>query len=296
MNDIKTRLQQIPKEIQELLEAILSELAAIDNVQAIVLGGSYSTGMATETSDLDIGIYYFESEPFDISTIQGIAGKYAHDSSPTVTGFYEWGPWVNGGAWIHTQHGKVDFIYKNINQIQTTIDNAKNGVWENHYEQQPPFGFSSIIFLAETACCIPLHDPKGIIAALKSQVAEYPPKLKQSVIQQSLWAAEFTLWYAEGIAAKNTQDMYNIVGCLTRAVKSIIEVLFAINGLYPIGDKRALIVLEQTENRPANLTNKVNSILCCEKDRIADNVLLLRDFFNETVGMVKGAYRPYYKL
>jgi predicted nucleotidyltransferase len=117
MTDINTPLHRIPKKKQELLEAILSDLAAVTNVQAIVLGGSYATGMATDSSDLDIGIYYFENGVFDILVIQDIAQKYADDSSPTVTGFYEWGPWVNGGAWIHNQHGKVDFIYIGLSQI-----------------------------------------------------------------------------------------------------------------------------------------------------------------------------------
>jgi hypothetical protein len=38
---------------------------------------------------------------------------------PVVTGTYEWGPWVNGGAWIQTSAGKVDFLYKNLDQVRT---------------------------------------------------------------------------------------------------------------------------------------------------------------------------------
>jgi hypothetical protein len=33
------------------------------------------------------------------------------DRPPIVTNFYEWGPWVNGGAWIHSSVGKVNFLY-----------------------------------------------------------------------------------------------------------------------------------------------------------------------------------------
>lgn len=98
-----------------------------------------------------------------------------------------WGPWVNGGAWINTSRGKVDFLYKNIGQITRTIENAKIGIWENNFEQQPPYGFSSIIFLAETQSSLPLYDPDKIINKLKESVKEYPEKLKYSVIQQSLW-------------------------------------------------------------------------------------------------------------
>src|SRR3954452_11463874 len=96
----------LPKEKQEILDNITADLKRIANVRAIVLGGSYATGNATDTSDVDIGIYYFGKESFDIQDIQSIAQKYAGNNKPTVTGFYEWGPWVNGGAWIKTACGK----------------------------------------------------------------------------------------------------------------------------------------------------------------------------------------------
>ena len=38
--------------------------------------------------------------------------------SSIVTGMDEWGPWVNGGAWIQTPVGKVDFLYRNLDQVQ----------------------------------------------------------------------------------------------------------------------------------------------------------------------------------
>jgi len=49
------------------------------------------------------------------------------DDTPVVVGFYEWGPWVNGGAWMHTEVGKVDILYRDINQIENTIDEAQLG-------------------------------------------------------------------------------------------------------------------------------------------------------------------------
>jgi hypothetical protein len=258
------------------------------------LGGSYAVGLATDKSDLDIGIYYSEHAPFEIERIRDIADKYAYNDRPTVTGFYEWGPWVNSGAWINAVDVEVDFLYKNINQITKTIDNAKDGIWKNNFEQQPPYGFSSIIFLAETHSSLPLYDPENIVQQLKESVKQYPEKLKQSVIQQSLWSAEFTIWQAEKFAANN--DVYNAVGCFTRAVKNIISALFAINEIYPMGDKRALDILEQSEIKPANLTNKVNNILCCGENKMVDNVVQLKDLFNETAALAGGAYKPYYKL
>ena len=284
----------IPKEKESFLNNIINELKQIDGVKALVLGGSHATGMATENSDLDIGIYYSTKKPFNLDEIKSVAQMFSDIENPTVTGFYEWGPWVNGGAWLKTSNGKVDFLYKNIEQISTTIDKAKNGIWENHFEQQPPYGFSSIIFLAETKYNIPLYDPEYIIENLKKEVEEYPQKLKQSVIQQSLWSAEFTFWQAEGFASK--EDIYNTLGCLTRAIKNIVTTLFAINQLYPMGDKRAIAIIEQSNTKPANLTKKLNTILCCNPNSLIDNVKQLKALFDETVKLANGLYKPYYKL
>ena len=284
----------LPQEKQELMNRIVHDLKVIPSVKAIVLGGSFATGMATSSSDMDIGIYYTDNEPFDILAIKRIAEKYAHDSIPTVTHFYEWGPWVNGGAWIKTTHGKVDFIYKNIDQITTTIENAKNGIWENHFEQQPPYGFSSVIFLAETQTCIPLYDPDGIIEKLKQDVKDYPAKLKQSIIQQSLWAAEFTIWHAEQFVEK--RDMYNIVGCLTRAVKSIVNTLFAINELYPIGDKRAIEIIEKAAIKPPQFRERIEAILTTDANAPEKNIAHLKELWAGTVTLTNGAYTPFYNL
>ena len=283
----------LPNGKQEALQNIVNDLKAIDNVSAIVLGGSYATGNATATSDVDIGIYYFNDKLFDIENIRHVAKKHAINN-PTVTGFYEWGPWVNGGAWIETVCGKIDFIYRNMEQVKSTIEKAQDGIWENNYEQQPPFGFSSVMYLAETKSCIVLYDPGNIISELKAAVQDYPPKLKQAIIQLCLWHAEFTIWHADYFAKKT--DIYNTVGCLARAVKNIITVLFAVNELYPISDKRAVELLEKTNKKPLALTEKIEAILCADKASINNNVSLLKALFDETVQLTGERYKPFYKL
>jgi nucleotidyltransferase-like protein len=284
----------LSKEKEQTLNNIVSELKQTENVNAVVLGGSYAAGEASENSDLDIGIYYSEGNPFKIDDIRLIAKQYAINEDPTVTGFYEWGPWVNGGAWIETASGKVDFIYRNIQHISRTIEKAKNGEWENHFEQQPPYGFTSIIYLAETSCCIPLYDPQHVITKLKAEVRAYPPKLKQAVVQQSLWSLEFTIWHAEYFYKKG--DIYNVMGCLARGVKNIVNALFAINELYPLGDKRAIQILEKTRKVPSHFEQKVEKILCVDKQSIGNNIDLLKKLFAETVTLGNGFYKPFYKL
>jgi len=277
-----------------LLDYITSELKVIKGVEAIVLGGSHAIGMANNQSDLDIGIYYSQTTPFEINLIKEVANQLSDKETAIVTGFYEWGPWVNGGAWISNNEVEIDFIYKNIEQIKSTINNAKKGIWENHYEQQPPFGFSSITYLAETQYCIALYDPKQIIQQLKEDVRVYPQELKKSVVQQSLWSAEFTIWQAQKFATK--LDVYNTIGCLTRAIKSIVTALFAINEIYPLGDKRAFEILEKNRFKPIDFADRVQCILTCTNKLLLNNVHDLKTIFVETTLLAENLYTPYYDL
>jgi predicted nucleotidyltransferase len=275
-----------------LLGNILNDIKTIDNIQAIVLGGSYSIGSARKDSDMDIGIYYFADKSFSINAIKEVAKKYDKDNNPTVTEFYEWGPWVNGGAWIKNIASKIDFLYRNIEQIEQTIENAKNGRYENNYEQQPPYGFSSIIYLAETKCCIPLYDPNGIVTKIKNEVEHYPKELKYSVIKNSLWAAEFTLLHLDSFYAK--KDIFNIYGCLTRALKNIFDTLYAVNEEYIIGYKRAIDELENMEKVPINLRLKIENIL--NAGSVDNKIKMIKEFFEETRFLTDGIYESKYKL
>ena len=72
----------LPNAKQKALQNIVNDLKAIDNVSAIVLGGSYATGNATATSDVDIGIYYFTDKPFDIGKIKSVAKNTQSMSLP----------------------------------------------------------------------------------------------------------------------------------------------------------------------------------------------------------------------
>lgn len=283
----------IPESKQRLLVRIADDLQKVEGVAAIVLGGSYAAGMASDQSDLDIGIYYHADKPFKTEDIKTVVEKYAI-SPAMVTDFYEWGPWVNGGAWMATEQGKVDFLYRNIHQMQQTIDKAQQGEWENHFEQQPPYGFSSVIYLAEVNICEPLYDPAGVLAAWKKAVSVYPPLLKETIVRQSLWSADFTLWQAAGFAEK--QDVYNTVGCLARATKNIMAALFAVNERYPLGDKRVAAQLRDATKVPADLQQKVNTILCASPDTLPENVAALKALHHEVVLLSDGLYTPLYQL
>jgi hypothetical protein len=252
----------LPPEKQHLLDQVVADLSQVSGVAAIVLGGSYASGTQHSASDLDIGAYYAEAAPFSVAEIKRVATGLARPgSSPTVTDFYEWGPWVNGGAWIETEGGKVDFLYRNLDQIETVIQAAQQGIVQHDYDQQPTNGFYSVGYLAETQICIALFDPEFRIAKLKQRVATYPAKLKQKIIADSLWSAEFTLHHARGFAAKG--DVYNTAGCLVRALANLTQALFALNERYFLSDKKVMEALAAFRVLPAGYVNQITHLLAC---------------------------------
>lgn len=281
---------ELTAEKEALLTNVVADLRKLPSVKAVVLGGSRAAGGATPDSDIDIGIYYNESEPLDIPQVRAIAAKYDPSGASTVTDLYGWGPWVNGGGWLRTSAGNVDFIYRNISQVEKVIAGARAGIWENDFEQQPPYGFSSTIYLAETRDCIPLYDPEGVISRLKEKVSDYPPALKQKIIGQALWAAEFTLLQLPSFTRK--QDVYNTAGCLTRAVKNIVSALAAINEIYLMGDKRAVAILSGQPKVPAGFAQAVTEILSIRPDDLDAGTTKLRGLFESVCGLAEGAYAP----
>jgi hypothetical protein len=274
-----------------LLEQLVGELSALPGIAAIVLGGSYAEGAQTAASDMDIGLYYRAEDPFRVRAVREVAERLAVQP-PTVTGYYAWGPWVNGGAWIQTAAGKVDFLYRNIDQVEQTIDEAQAGIVRHDFGQQPTFGFYSLIYLAETQICVPLYDPQHVVAHLKSRVAEYPPELKQRVVADSLWAVEFTLLHADSNAGKG--DVYNTAGCLTRCATNLAQALFALNETYFLTDKRALRTIATFALQPERYGERLCAVLACPGGDVAGlqaSVAAIRQLWRETGQLASEYYK-----
>jgi hypothetical protein len=264
---------------------------------AVVLGGSYASHTQHAASDLDIGLYYHETAPFAIADIRRAAESISAEGAPTVTDLYEWGAWVNGGAWIHTAQGKVDFLYRCLEHVQRTIDEAQQGISNHDYNQQPTYGFYSVIYLAETQVCIPLYDPDGQIAGLKRQVTVYPEKLKRKIVMDTLWSAEFTLLHAQGFAAQG--DVYNTVGCLTRAAGKMTQALFALNERYFMRDKQVMEHMATFPILPEGYIAQINRILAHPGDtaeELAHSVGDLGQAWRGVAALAGDLYRPKFEL
>lgn len=291
-------MNQLSPQQHELVTSLAARLGAIPGVQAVVLGGSYARGRAVPGSDIDLGLFYSEAAPFSIDSVRELAESVNDTPAPVVTDFYQWGPWVNGGAWLTIKGQRVDFLYRNLEHVERVIADAEAGRYELHYLQQPPFGFFSATYLGELAVCVPLFDPEARVDALKRRVDVYPEALRRAIVQDYLFMAQFNLTaFAPAYAARG--DAYGTAACLTRAVNEMVTALFALNRRYPVNDKTALAEVAEFAIAPREFGARVQGVLGrvgVSAAELSDAVASITELLVEMAGRAEGLYRVPFAL
>jgi predicted nucleotidyltransferase len=278
---------------QALVSEMIEALAALNGVEAIALGGSYATGFATDGSDIDLGLLYSDAAPFAIAEIRALAARFNDEPDPVVTNFYEWGRWVNGGAWLTVGGQRVDWLYRSTEHVERVIADAEAGRFEVDSEQMPPFGFFGPTYLGELRACIPLHDPSGRLEQLRKRVSEYPDALRNAVVESQLWAVEFAL---SSFAAKfcAREQVWLTASTLARCIHQMATALFALNRVYPVNDKTTLLEISRFDRAPSEFGQRAESTLAAlgdGRDALETSVRNVRDLFDETVALAGDLYQ-----
>ncbi|SRR6266568_181930 len=279
----------------QFIQSIVDKLKNVKGIKAIVLGGSWASGTQRPDSDIDLGLYYSEDRPLDIDHIRKIASELNDFPNPIVTDLGGWGKWVNGGAWLTIQGQRVDFLYRNIDFVSSIIDDCNTGKIQSDYWQQPPYGFHSYIYCTETQICKILYDPKGVIQALKAQVARYPQPLKSKIINAFAWDAQFTLEVSRKVAKRG--DTYFVAGCLTRIASDLVQVLYALNETFFISDKRMYNDEKNFSIKPQNFSERINSMLGNiggDGKHLDETLLIAEILLGEVVALCGDQYTPRY--
>lgn len=243
-----------------LAHRIADQLAQVEGVVAVVLGGSWARGTAQPGSDLDIGIYYRTAQPPSLAALQQLAQQLDDRHLPDLlTDFGGWGPWINGGGWLTIDAQPVDWLYRDLDRVAAVVEACSAGKPTLDHQPGHPHGFHSHIYLGELFFCGPLRDPDGVIAPFKAQITPYPPLLKQALIDHFLWQAEFALGVARKAVSRN--DVFYVSGCLFQNVACLVQVLYALNERFFINEKSSLAETEAFPLRPPAFGAIVQSVL-----------------------------------
>jgi predicted nucleotidyltransferase len=238
-----------------LLGRLVRALGGVPGIRAVVLGGSRARGEATAQSDYDIGLYYEADHPIDIGRLAKAAMLLSGAASSSVTAIGEWGPWINGGAWLTVEGKRVDLLYRDLGKVRGVIEACQVGRIERVYQPGHPHAFVSAIYMGEVALCRVLWDPENVLAGLKRRCEPYPPALGEALIRTFLWEAKFALENAAH--GRGKKDPAYVAGCGFRAVACLCQTLFALNGVYLLNEKGAVQAAEKLPRRPADFAARV---------------------------------------
>jgi len=246
--------------VLDLSRQIATRLGDIDGVLAVAIGGSWARGDAYPDSDGDIGIYYRPGNTPKVVTLRRLAQELDdRHLTEAATQFGAWGPWINGGAWLRIEDRNVDWLYRDLDLVESVIDDCLVGRANCYYQPGHPHGFHNHIYMGEVHYCNPLHDPEDVLTRLKSVTTPYPPLLRQALIDKHLWEAEFALDTSYKSADRG--DVAYVTGCLFRSVACLVQVLFALNRRYFVNEKGSVGAVDRFELRPPRFTQTVTEVL-----------------------------------
>jgi predicted nucleotidyltransferase len=238
------------------LHAIADGLATTPTVVGVTLGGSRARGTHTSSSDVDLGVYYRGA--LDVAALGELARAVAGPDA-TVTRVGEWGRWVDGGAWLRIDDIAVDWIYRDLDRVETIWADARAGRFAFHFQVGHPLGFADFAYVGEVALGRVLADPTGALTALHDAAQDYPPPLRDAVVFRALWEADFLV---DGAAkALPRSDVQFIAGCLFRALGLLAHALHAHAGRWLVHEKGAIDATQALPVAPADFDERAYGAL-----------------------------------
>ncbi|BAZ40266.1 hypothetical protein NIES4101_62270 [Calothrix sp. NIES-4101] len=246
--------QQLPDFIYDVVESLQS----IEGIAAVALGGSRARGNHTPKSDVDLGIYYQPDNPIDVIALDRLACEL-DDNHRThlITPIGGWGKWINGGGWLKIKNIPVDFLYRDVAQVDRVIDDCRLGKITIDYQPGHPHGFVSSIYMGEVAISLPLADSHGVLAALQAKTKPYPTELQKATVDTFAWEISFSLLVGKKSIARG--DIAYAAGCCFRSIACMNQVLFALNCEYLLNEKGAVAIANNFAMRPHNYQQRVES-------------------------------------
>jgi predicted nucleotidyltransferase len=246
--------------LEKLAAKVAKKLVGIDGVVAVTLGGSTARGAADAASDVDLGVYYRAENKPHVERFRELAKALDDDEEPlSVTDFGDWGPWINGGAWLRIDGTRVDWLYRELGHVVQTISDCRAGRVGVDYQPGHPHGWNHHVYMGEIAECAVLQDPAGVLAAMKKLASEYPEGLRRGLVERHLWEASFTL---ETVAKSPKRgDVAYVAGALYRCTAGLVQVIYALNRRYFLNEKGSVAAASAMKLAPKGFEKRVEDAL-----------------------------------
>jgi predicted nucleotidyltransferase len=175
-----------PVHDDKFTDYVADSLADLPGVLAVTLGGSRASGTNRPDSDWDFAVYYRgHFDPDDLRAL-GWPGE--------ISAIGGWGGGVfNGGAWLRVAGRRVDVHYRDLDDVESRIAEAREGRFAIERLMFHLAGIPTYVVAAELA----------LNRVLRGSLPrpEYPAKLCISASRRWRADAALTLGYARGAHA-----------------------------------------------------------------------------------------------
>jgi predicted nucleotidyltransferase len=214
----------MPTDDAEFLAYLTGRLGSLPYVEAVALGGSRATGTHRADSDWDLAVYYRGAfSPGSVRDL-GWPGE--------VSEIGGWGGGVfNGGAWLTVRDRRVDVHYRDLNDVEHHLAEAREGRFRIERLLFHLAGVPTYIVVAELALNRVLHGdlPRP----------EYPEALRHHAPGRWRSEAAFTLDYARQAHAVHGR-LTDCAGAIAVAACQTAHAVLAARGEWITNEKTLL--------------------------------------------------------
>lgn len=206
-------------------EAFIQELCALEEVEALALGGSRAGEHFDEASDYDVYLYCTAPVPEEVR--RALLSRYC-GRMEIGNHFWEYEDncTLNSGR-------DIDLLYRNLDGF--TEDLAR--VVEQF---QPQNGYTTCMWNNLLTCRV-LYDRDGRLTAAKKRFdVPYPPQLRANILERSWQLLHASMPAYEGQIQKALKrgDLVSVNHRTAAFLESYFDFLFALNSLPHPGEKR----------------------------------------------------------
>jgi hypothetical protein len=236
------------REFSETVQAVIEEIVPICHdlargrgKYAISVGGSLGKGTWDNSSDVDFRLFHEQDLPW-------------MDTNPEI-----WKGYFAAEARWRSKGVKIDGIWcRKIEAIDSALDRWLEGSIQPDDLIWTIWGYHLLPDIYHQAI---LEDPYDVIGAWKRRLAHYPQKLKKAILEKHL--ASIRYWRNDYHYQNKVErgDPVFLAGLTSKLVHNLIQILFALNETYFVGDGSNLIFMQKFTLIPYGFTGKVTSIL-----------------------------------
>ncbi len=241
MNDQKRAFSPIVQQVIDEFMPICWKLAEGRGKYAMSVGGSQGKGLSDATSDVDFRLFHEKDIPW-------------MDADPDLWKDYN----IAAARWA----GKgvlIDGVWcRRIDEIEAMLSRWLDGDTRPQECIWSIWGYHLLPDLYHQAV---LEDKYGVIADWKGRLQAYPPRLKKALLDKHIASARYWRNDYHYRSKVRRGDFVFTAGLSARLVHDLMQILFALNETYYVGDGQNLDFAAKFKIVPPHYAEKVKAIL-----------------------------------